>query len=1381
MKNIEGLLSHLRHLNIKIWAEGDHLRYSAPKDVLTPALRAEIVERKTEILAFLAKANRLSKVTISAIQPIARNKLLPLSFAQQRLWFLHQLESDSAAYHVPTTLRLTGLLNIEVLEQSFTEIIRRHEVLHTTYSMKDGNAVLAIVPVQPMTLRKVNLSSLLKTEQPAKVQQIFTNEFHHPFDLSEGPLLRGTLLQLGEKEHVLLLTMHHIISDGWSRGILYKELSALYAAFGTGQPSPLSELPIQYVDFAAWQRTFLQGKLLAKQLSYWKQQIDGFTVLDLPTDKIRPPQQTFRGSRHFFSLSKSLSQAIKTLSQQEGVSLYMSLLTVFNILLYRYTGQKDLVIGTAIANRTVPEIEDLIGCFFNTLVLRTKIESNPNFRKLLAQVKRITLDAFEHQQLPFEKLVEELQLPRDTSRSPIIQVMFILQNAPTRHALQLTGLTITPLMFDPGMALLDLSCHMWEESEKLQGFFEYNTDLFEASTIERMLGHFQTLLEGVVADPKQPISILSLLTDAEQQQLQTWNQTETDYPKNQTIVDLFQAQVKKTPNNTAVVFENQQLTYRQLNNKANQLAHYLLSLGVKPEVLVGIYMERSFEMVIGLLGILKAGGAYLPLDPIYPTVRLAFMLEDAQVPVLLTQSSLKNGLPKTTALVLCLDVEAKTLSELSTENLASQVTTDNLAYVIYTSGSTGKPKGVQIQHQSLTNFLCSMAKEPGLTQPDILLAVTTISFDIAGLELYLPLLKGAQILLVSREVAADGLQLLEKLNQGGITVMQATPATWRLLLAAGWQSSPDLRIFTGGEALSQELAHQLLKKSQAVWNVYGPTETTIWSSILQVGTQKTAQTKGGSKSIGHPIANTQIYLLDQYLQLVPIGVSGELHIGGDGLARGYLNRPELTAEKFIREPFSKNSNARLYKTGDLARYLPDGNIEYLGRLDHQVKLRGFRIELGEIEAVLLQHPEVHEAVVIIREDQPGDKRLVAYLVPKAQEVMPSTLRQFLKEKLPDYMVPSTFVKLEAMPLTPNGKVDRRALPTPGQTQENHKSFVAPQDKLEQQLANLWEKVLHVHPIGRYDNFFEQGGHSLLAVTLLAKIEKAFGKGLSMMTIFQAPTIAQFADILRDQGYKATWRALQAIQPQGSGSPLFFIGSTNYARALAPSLGTEQPVYGLNLFGLQPTDGTTPSLTVEWIARQYIQEIQTVQPEGPYYLCGYCGDAKVAFEMAQQLQAQKQSVALLAFIDVVWRTSSTPLQNRYVRFGHNLLEFGQNYLFYKIQQKIKFLQDRLFLASSQLRKRHYQQAGKALPVDLQHKLLIKSFFKALAHYIPQPYLGRITLFLSYEWRSKHTPVLAELAAEGVEIHEIPGYHHNLFESSKVDNLGILLKRCLERRS
>jgi aspartate racemase len=1381
MKTIEELLSHLRSLNIKLWLEGESLRYSAPKGVLTPELRFKIKERKIEIVNFLQKVTQISGRTLPPVQSLSRDEVLPLSFTQQRLWFLHQLEKESAAYHLYTAFRLTGRLKVGILEKSLTEIIRRHEVLHTTFSMKDGNAIQIIAPVQPMTLQKVNLSSL--AEQSAKVQQIFTNEFHHPFDLSKGPLLRGTLLQLGEKEHVLLLTMHHIISDGWSRGIFYRELSALYDAFGNGQPSPLSKLPIQYIDFAAWQRTFLQGKMLDEQLSYWKQQIDGFTTLDLPTDKVRPPQQTFRGSRHFLSFPKSLSQAIKALSQQEGVSLFISLLTAFTILLYRYTGQDDLVIGTATANRTVPEIEDLIGCFINTLALRTKIENNPNFRELLARVKQTTLDAYEHQHLPFEKLVEELQLSRDMSRSPIFQVMLVLQNAPTRRALQLTGLTLTPLMLDPGIAQFDLNCHIWEEGEELRGFFEYNTDLFEASTIERMQGHFQILLEGIVANPSQQISILPLLTKTEQRQLLVeWNHTQTEYPQDQCIHQLFEAQVEKTPDAVALVFEDQQLTYKQLNNKANQLAHYLKTLGVEPEVLVGLCVERSVEMIVGLLGILKVGGAYVPLDPDFPQKRLQFMLEDSSVPVLLSQSHLLSVLPVSTAFVIYLDSEWEHIAAGSEDNLVIQSGAENLAYVIYTSGSTGQPKGVLIEHKSMVNYLIQIIKHFDIGCHFAM--VSTIAADLGNTVLFGAFCTGGCLHVLSQENVTQSKNMADYLSRYSIDYLKIVPS--HLIALQTSSNSEDIMphklLILGGEASHLDWVKTLVTYSSqcAILNHYGPTEATI--GVLTYPVEKDSLPYNCAVlPIGRPIANIQTYILDHHRKLVPIGLPGELHIGGAGLARGYLNRSDLTAEKFIKNPFSNDPDDRLYKTGDLVRYLQDGNIEFIGRIDNQVKLRGFRIELGEIEAVLVQHPEVREAVVIIREDHPGDKRLVAYLVPNAQEVMPSILRHFLKEKLPDYMVPSAFVQMEAMPLTPNGKIDRRALPAPKQTQENHESFVAPQDQLEQQLANLWEKVLHVHPIGRHDNFFERGGHSLLAVTLLAQIEKAFGQGLPLITLFQAPTIAQFADILRDEGYKATWRALQAIQPQGSRPPLFFIGSTDYARAIAPSQGTDQPVYGLNLFGLQPANGTTPSLTVEWIARQYIQEIQTVQPEGPYYLCGYCGDAKVAFEMALQLQAQKQSVALLAFIDVIWGISSTQLQNRYVRFWHNLLEFGSSYLFYKIREKIKFFQERLFLRLSKLEKekKRYEQTGEALPLQLQHRLLIKSFFQALAHYVPQPYSGGITLFLSYEWRSKDSSALANLVTGGVEVHEIAGYHRNLFEEPQVSALGEQIKRCLEK--
>ncbi len=906
----------------------------------------------------------------------------------------------------------------------------------------------------------------------------------------------------------------------------------------------------------------------ANQLAYWKQQLVNLPTLQLPTDRSRSPMPTFRAARQCLALPQTVSEDLAKLSHQEGVTLYMALLAAFKTLLYRYTGQTDIVVGTVTAGRNQPEIQQLIGCFVNTLVLRTDLKDNPTFRQLLERVREVTLGAFAYQDFPFEKLVEELQPERNLGQNPLFQVAFVLQ--PPMSGVD-SMLNWSQLDIDTETAKFDLALELQERPEGLVGRFEYSTDLFNADTIERMVGHFQTLLEGIVANPEQKIAQLPLLTEFERQQLAGWNNTETDYPKDACIHQLFEQQVERSPDAIALVFEDEQLTYKELNQRANQLAHHLRNLGVGLEVLVGICVERSLEMVVGLLGILKAGGAYVPLDPAYPPERLAFMLEDAEVAVLLTQARLVESIPKHQGRIVCLDTDWQIIERQSEANLISEVKLDNLAYVIYTSGSTGKPKGVQVLHSAVVNFLTSMRRCPGLTDQDTLLSVTTLSFDIAGLEIFLPLSVGGRLVMVSRSVATDGTQLLERLNDCVATVMQATPATWRLLLAAGWSGSPQLKILCGGEALSRELANQLVEKGASLWNLYGPTEATIWSTIDRV------ENTEGTVCIGRPIANTQIYLLDEHLEPVPVGVPGELYIGGAGLARGYLNRPELTAQKFIVNPLSQEPSARLYKTGDLARYQRDGNIEYLGRIDHQVKVRGFRIELGEIEAVLSQHPDVRESVVMKREDASGNQRLVAYIVSNLtperipfkseclaefdgnqavklrtedislggvgllgvpdtcrpgqkvrlclhlpgfdrdlwlagtvawcrgnlagielalgaieqdlfqhsieyllethgfwkflQRTAVGSLRNVLKQKLPNYMMPSSFVFLNNLPLTPNGKIDRKALPEPDSFNAQLDS-VAPQTEIEEAIATAWQQVLHPEKVGVDDNLWD---------------------------------------------------------------------------------------------------------------------------------------------------------------------------------------------------------------------------------------------------------------------------------------------------------------------
>jgi amino acid adenylation domain-containing protein len=1050
----------------------------------------------------------LTEITVGDVPLITLTKVEkstdyhPLSFSQQGLWFIHQLAPDTPAYNIPIVINLTGKINIAALRQSLSEIIQRHEVLRTKFVLVDGQPVEVINPTVSFSLPIEDLRDLSEDNALVAAQSLTRELAQYQFDLSCQPLLCGLLLRLTDNEYRLLITFHHIVSDGWSVGVFIRELAALYDAFANGKLSPLPELPVQYVDFAYWQRKNLHPERIQTLLTYWKQRLRGkLPILDLPCDHPRSPVQTFNGAKVQLSLPKNLTDLLKQLSHQEGTTLFMTLLAAFKTLLYRYTGQTDILVGSPVANRNSVEVESLIGLFVNVLVLRTDLSEQPTFRELLARVKSTALEAYIHQDLPFDKLVEELQPERDLSHNPLFQVMFVLQNVAITTP-KLSDVSLTFAEGDNGSAKFDLTLFMEDREQGLVATLEYNTDLFNTDTIHRMLGHFQTLLESVVSKLDTKIAELSLLTEVERHQLLIeWNDTKRDYPQNQCIHQLFEQQVEHTPDAIALIFENQKLTYRELNQRANKVAHYLKTLGVKPDVLVGICMERSLEMVIGILAIIKAGGAYVPLDPTYPKERLAFMLTDAQVSVLLVQPHLVPELPPHQAQVVCIDSESQEFAAYSSENPTSEVTTKNLAYVIYTSGSTGKPKGVQISHGAVVNFLMAMRQKPGLSQQDILLSVTTLSFDIAALEIYLPLTVGAQVVIVSRQEASDGIQLSKRLNSCGATVMQATPATWRMVLAAGWNGNQQLKILCGGEALDYTLAQKLQQRSKQVWNLYGPTETTIWSAVSQV--QNTI-------AIGHPIANTQFYILDQYCQLVPIGVIGELHIGGAGLARGYLNKPELTQEKFISSPFQ--SGQFLYKTGDLARYHSDGNVEYLGRIDHQVKIRGFRIELGEIEAVLGQHPKVRETVVIAREDTPKNHCLVVYVVPDSEMTFAlHELRDYLKDKLPDYMVPSAFVELEALPLSPNGKIDRHALPVPDiQRSDLKEAYEAPNSEVERAIAKIWLEILHLEKVGINDSFFDLGGNSLLMVKVNHKLREVLHSDISVVEIFQNPTIKSLA-------------------------------------------------------------------------------------------------------------------------------------------------------------------------------------------------------------------------------------------------------------------------------
>ncbi len=1037
---------------------------------------------------------------------VDRNQKLPLSFSQQRLWFLDQLEPESPLYNVPHVVRVTGKLDVAVLDRTLNEIVRRHETLRTRFETVDDQPVQVIAETLKLDLAIRDLSSLPAAERVDEARRLALEEVKRPFRLSTGPLLRPTLLRLDDQDHVLVLNTHHIISDRWSLGVLSQELAAIYEAYLEGQPSPLPELTIQYPDYAVWQREYLSGPALDQQLQYWKQQLQGAPpVLELPTDRPRPPIQTFNGAHKSQILPKALLDKLKTLSREEGSTLFMVLLAAFDVLLARYSGQDDIVVGSPIAGRNRAETEKLIGFFVNTLVLRNELSGNPTFRELLKRVRETTLAAYAHQDLPFEKLVEELKPERDLSRNPLFQVMLILQNAPTGGQKMGTA-SVGPFPLSARSSKFDLTLICAETAEGLRTTLEYNTDLFQAATIDRLLSHLGTLLTAVTSDPQREIARLDVLDEAERERiLVDWNQTGADYPRS-AFPALFEKQAAETPERVAAVCGGDQITYGELNARSNQLAHYLQRNGVRAEALVGIFVERSVNMLVGLLGILKAGGAYVPLDPAYPKDRVAFILEDSGASILLTQESLLTSAPEAAKQKLCLDRDWPAIEKESGGNLSQQPAPNHLAYVLYTSGSTGKPKGVQIEHRNLVNFLCSMRKTPGLASKDTLLAVTTLSFDIAGLELYLPLISGAKVVLASREQASDAQQLLELLPQSRANVMQATPATWRMLIEAGWEGDSKLKVLCGGEALASDLAEQLRSRCGELWNMYGPTETTIWSSLYNVN----SPLANATAPIGLPIANTALYILDAQRQPVPIGAVGELYIGGDGVARGYLHRPELTEEKFLADPFRPGSEARLYRTGDLARYLPDGNVQFLGRADFQVKVRGFRIELEEIENTLAQHPSVQRSVVVVREDQPGNARLVAYVVPNLQQaVVPGDLRSHLRQHLPEYMIPGAFVTMSILPLTPNGKVNRRALPAPD-LRDTQSEYVAPTSDAERVLAGIWEDVLHIAPISVEANFFELGGHSLLATQVVSRIQKSMGIALPLRSLFEHPTISRLA-------------------------------------------------------------------------------------------------------------------------------------------------------------------------------------------------------------------------------------------------------------------------------
>lgn len=1338
----------------------------------------------------------------------------PPSFAQQRLWFVDRLWPGNPAYHMPVALRLTGRLDVAVAEQSLREVVRRHEALRTVFRTVRGQLTQVLLPDVPCPLPVVDLSRLSAADREAAAAHKMAVEFRQPFDLERGPPLRAGLLRLAAKEHVLWLALHHIACDGRSIGILFHDFAVLYTALLRGEPSPLPPLSVHYADYAVSQRNRLQGETLRDHLNYWKKQLDGLPeTLELRTDRPRPAEPAFRGGQRLFSLSPAMTEALESLGRREATWLFMTLLAGFQALLQRYTGQHDIAVGTPVADRPRRELHKMIGCFLNVVVLRTDLSGDPSFRDLLRRVRAMALRAYAHQELPFERLVEELRPARVPDRHPLFQAMLTLADDPSR-GMVMPGLKIAPITaVDCGAAQYDLRLTMTRTEAGLDGALEYDSDLFNAATIDRMIGHFQVLLGAAIADPDRRLSDLPLLTDSERRVLLVdWNQTDADFPRQSCLQDLLAAQAAQTPERIALACDGRQWTYRELNERADRLADHLKTLGVAPDVLVGLFAERSLEMVLGALGILKAGGAYLPLDPTFPSDRLGFMLDDARPPIVLAQRKLAAALPASHARVVHLDdfafesaqglrasTESNRQARTAAAPTAAKQSSTSLAYVLFTSGSTGRPKGVEISHRSVVNLLWSMRSEPGLNCADVLLAVTTLSFDIAALEIFLPLICGATVVIANRQTTVDSQQLAKLLTECGATVMQATPATWRMLVEAGWQGNPRLKILCGGESLSPALADQLLARCAGLWNVYGPTETTIWSTMCRV-------LPGHAILIGRPIANTQCYILDANRQPAPVGCAGELLIGGEGLARGYRNRLELTLEKFVPNPFSDQPGSRLYRTGDLARYKADGNIECLGRTDRQVKIRGFRIELDEIEAALAKCPGVAQSVVLAREDRPGDKRLVAYLVPQADtELTAASLRTALQQRLPEYMIPAAFVTLSSLPLTPNGKLDRKSLPAPNlRSLESDDLFVAPQTSAEKKLAAIWADALGLEGVGIHDDFFALGGHSLLGIRVIAEIEKAFGKRLPLAVLFQRGNIERLAQVLQETSTDRSKIELVAINSSGSKPRLIFLpslfGQTNYADKIAEHLGADYPV-----FGAQPTnpvgDGRhTKSL--DEIAARCVDDLCEICPNEVFLLAGYSFAGILAFEVARQLVDRGRHVGLLAIIDTwlttgqsrsltsVFRDSLSVVKNVPTWVLHNVVRSQQNGFwptmyrhFHKAAKRT-----RRVLASGSMAALSPQVEDI---FDIRHwpenyLQMIEANMRAARDYVPKPYPGRLTLI-----RARTRPLLhayreedlgwRKWAAGGIEVKSVGGHHSNILDEPSIRAVAEHLRAAILRAS
>ncbi|HWF90446.1 MAG TPA: amino acid adenylation domain-containing protein [Pyrinomonadaceae bacterium] len=1353
----------------------------APETELLDQHIAGLSPAKRALLELKLKQNAANAAVRPSIPKRPHHSPVPLSFAQERLWFLSKLEPDSPAYNMHVVRRLSGPLNAKALEQALAEIVKRHESLRTRFEDVGGVPQQVIDDAGEWKLKLVDLSST--NDKELEAQRIASADAQRPFVLAQEWGLRAQLLRLDERDHILVLTMHHIVSDGWSLGVLFEELHRLYEAYNRGERhSPLPKLELQYADFSVWQRDWFGTAQPEKQLNYWKEQLAGATPAELAIARPRPSSPSFHGERQSLRLSPELSSRLHGLARAEGATLFMVMFAAFQALLSRYTGQSDICVGTPVANRNRPELEALIGVFVNTLVLRTDLSGDPRFAELLQRVREVALAGYAHQELPFEKLVDELRPGRTLNRNPLFDVIFAMQNAP-RSETKLSGLWWEPWGEGSKTTRVDLEVHVAEVASELVCTFVYATDLFEAEAIQRLMGHYKQLLEAASAEPDRRLSEISLLTSAERTQIAKWNETSTSYPQ-QCIQHLFETQADQQGSAIAIRCGEEELTYAELNDRANRLAHYLQAHGVGPETRVGICLERSTELVVALLGILKAGGAYLPLDANYPAERLAYMLDDAQPLLLLTHTKFESHFSHTATKIVCLDAASDAIAGEPRDNPPCRTTLENLAYVMYTSGSTGYPKGVAVTHRNVVR-LVKENNYASLNADEVFLQFAPLTFDASTLEVWGPLLNGGR-LVVFPPFAPTLEELSRTIEENRVSTLWLTAGLFHQLVDEHPQSLARVRqVLAGGDVLSVPHVEKALRfmNGNSLINGYGPTENTTFTCchLIKSSTNR-------SIPIGRPLANTQVYVLDENYQPVPIGVPGELYVGGDGLARGYLNRPGQTAERFIPNVFSSEPGARLYRTGDVVRYLPGGELEFIHRVDQQVKIRGFRIEPGEVEHVLARHPSVAGCAVNTLPDHAGDKFLAAYVVvAKDQKLEASDLRAFLRTKVPEYMMPAAFAFIDALPLTDNGKIDRRALPALDRaTLSQSGKYVGPRTATERVLTEIWTRALHLERICVFDNFFEVGGNSLTATRVMSRVCSMLNVQLPLRALFESPTIADFAKVVEKSavGESFVWPTVMKIQPLGTRRPVFFVAApdTNalgYIR-LGDHLGDDQPLYGLQSHKYLKTttdEHGRPLLefsqaVVEELANEYVRAMREVQPHGPYLPGGMCRGAHIAFEMATQLKAQGEEVSLLAILDT-WVMENTYSYLFYVDYYFNRLKW---FLKLGARHKVDFVKNKISrsIDNAAIRFRLREGHGTSLPP-------VTAVYWPDSSFVPRTYDGRITVFRvpnqpatrirshNLGWESRST--------RGVDVEVVPGEHQTLMREPHVKVLASRLAKIL----